>query len=639
MSKNKFCNLKVLTNESAVEQFFTIRLLNDLGYGDRDIKPKHSLEALVVGKGSKKEVYKPDYACFIKGKPRLVVDAKGPDLNVDDFLYQVSGYALSLNQKFKKENPVQFTILTNGIITKLYRWDKEKPLISLKFADFVQNDPQYMQLQKLISHDSLSAQLKRGEPYSELTEPFEFRKPDIKEIENIFRACHNLVWKKEKISPTDAFYEFLKLFFVKLYNDKLIHEKFFKQNKKPKQNDFPFSLGWIEKQEEIDIKNPIAHTLFAKLRGDLERQIISKKKKRIFSSDEKLNLKPSTVRDIVRLLEHIDLHGIDEDLNGKLFEHFLSATIRGRDLGQFFTPRNVVKFMTELASLNVAREHIDTVLDACCGSGGFLIDAMTNMHSKIKTNKSLSDIEKEKLDKKLVEGHLWGADANLKIVRVARINMYLHGDGGNKIYWLPDSLDKNFEIEEGIEEELRKEAEEFKETILGKQLRFDVVLTNPPFAMRYEVEKEDEKKILEEFEIAHENCKLESKKLKASVKSNVLFLERYGDLLNAHGKLLSIIDESVLNTDSHKDVRDWIRKNFLIKAIISLPKNAFVNAGSGVKTSVLYLVKKETKNEQQFAVFRAFSENIGHNDAGRPTPKLNDLPVILAEFRKWEHGT
>jgi type I restriction enzyme M protein len=133
-----------------------------------------------------------------------------------------------------------------------------------------------------------------------------------------------------------------------------------------------------------------------------------------------------------------------------------------------------------------------------------------------------------------------------------------------------------------------------------------------------EAKKKDDKKILEEYEIAYKD---ESKKLKASVKSSILFLERYRDLLKPHGKLLTIMDEPILNTKSNKPIRDWIKKNFIIKAVISLPQNTFVNAESGVKTSVLYLIKKIRPDEKQPSVFMAVSENIGHNDPGKPTPE------------------
>ena len=46
-------------------------------------------------------------------------------------------------------------------------------------------------------------------------------------------------------------------------------------------------------------------------------------------------MKPSTILEVVRQLEHFDLHGIDEDLNGRMFETFLNATVRGKELGSF----------------------------------------------------------------------------------------------------------------------------------------------------------------------------------------------------------------------------------------------------------------------------------------------------------------
>ena len=317
----------------------------------------------------------------------------------------------------------------------------------------------------------------------------------------------------------------------------------------------------------------------------------------------------------------------------------MNATIRGKELGQFFTPRSTVEFMVDLADLRCDKDKIDMVLDACCGSGGFLIDAMADMWSKIDGKTSITDKEKATMKNDVVTKHLWGMDADkderLPISRVARMNMVLHGDGSNKIFWIPDSLDKKISIEDGIDDDWKEEAEEIKKAILEDEIKFDVVLTNPPFSMIYERKKPDERVILEEYDIAH---KVGSGDLRSSVKSNVLFLERYRDLLKLHGKLITIIDESVLNTSSEKDFRDFIKANFIIKAVISLPRNAFVNADAGVKTSVLYLMKKESPKEEQPAIFMAISKNIGHSDSGRKTPDLNDLPNILDKYRSFENA-
>ena len=190
------------------------------------------------------------------------------------------------------------------------------------------------------------------------------------------------------------------------------------------------------------LRTPI-NDMFIQLRKEIERDIELRKKKRFFTKDEDLGLRPDTVLDVVRRLEHIDLFGIDEDLNGRLFETFLNATMRGRALGQFFTPRSVVKMMTDIADLRVTRDQQDRVIDGCCGSGGFLIGTLTVMRNKVRENSSLSAHEKDDLIDRVANDCIYGIDfgKDPPLARIARINMYLHGDGGSRIYYA-DSLDK-----------------------------------------------------------------------------------------------------------------------------------------------------------------------------------------------------
>ena len=112
--------------------------------------------------------------------------------------------------------------------------------------------------------------------------------------------------------------------------------------------------------------------------------------------------------------------------------------------------------------------------------------------------------------------------------------------------------------------------------------------------------------------------------------------------MKPHGKLLTVIDESVLNTEgqgeSMRKFRRWLRAHYIIKAVTSLPKNTFVNADVNPKTSILYLMKKERPDEEQPDVFMAISENVGHNDVGKPTLERNDLPDILKAYKRFEHG-
>jgi len=624
-----------------VEQFFLIRLLKDLGYDDKNIKTKESIQELTISTGGRtKEKYKPDYVCFAVGKPRIVIDAKNINENLDDYLYQVSGYALTLNRKHKGDKPIKYCLLSNGKKTKLFPWDEDEPILELDFTDFVNGNKKYERLKSYLSHTTLRKALRVGQKIDYFT----FKKPEIKEIIGVFRTCNNLIRSSEKSSPSFAFYEFSKLMFIKIEHDKELRsnleiKKLLDAGEPLPKDAVVFSNHWIE-EEQRKTKNPNPiEVLFGLLRDKLEEEIELKKKKRIFESTEKLRLEPTTIKEIVKLLEHRDLFGIDEDLSGRLFETFLNATMRGKDLGQFFTPRSVVKFMVKLADLQVSKGHRDKVLDACCGTGGFLIETMTHMSDKIKSNLTLTNVEKTALQDDLITEKLFGIDAGKDppIARIARVNMYLHGDGGSRIYFA-DALDKKVKIDSVMTDtELKHDREELRDMLVEKKTIFDVILTNPPFAMRYSKKKPNEKEILDNYDLAYEKENREGK-LRTSLRSSIMFLERYWELLKPHGKLLTVIDDSILNTDTNSFIRKYIKQKFVIKAIISLPNNTFVNADSGVKTSIVYLIKKETLEESQPNVFMAICRNIGHRDSGKETPELNELPDIYSEFIKFEKG-
>lgn len=77
--KNLFCNSTDLRNEADVEALFVERLLNYFSYPDDKVLRKKSLDEIVIGRGSKKEKYKPDYVLLDSaGDPIVVIDAKSP---------------------------------------------------------------------------------------------------------------------------------------------------------------------------------------------------------------------------------------------------------------------------------------------------------------------------------------------------------------------------------------------------------------------------------------------------------------------------------------------------------------------------------------------------------------------------------
>jgi type I restriction enzyme M protein len=368
--RNVFCDLSDLTNEASVETFLVNRLLEHLGYSDRQIKPKHSIDTLTVAKGHKKLKYKPDYVLVVNKLPRCVIDAKSPDENLDDWVEQCSGYCLALNRQHVKSNPVRYFVLTNGKSTRVYEWDKDAPILSMDFTDFDWGKPKFDKIKHLIGASVVSKS--SPDVLGARAEDFSFSKPPSERARQLFALCHKVIWKSEVSGPQPSFMEFVKVMFVKLWEDRKLRDNAAtqalfsdrKESVRLPSSAVTFSVKWIEEREKEGAVNPINSILFARLRDDIEKEISLLRKKRIFDKHENIDLKPETVKEIVRRLEHYDMFGIDEDLNGRLFETFLSATMRGRDLGQFFTPRSVVKMMVRVARLRCTPDHQDRVLDA-----------------------------------------------------------------------------------------------------------------------------------------------------------------------------------------------------------------------------------------------------------------------------------
>lgn len=631
-NQNIYCKRDVLENEASVEMFFLNPLLKDLGYRDDQIKTKASIEAIKVGKGSKKINYKPDYALIAGGNPRCIIDAKSPNETLAEWIEQCSGYCLALNRRFESENPVKYFVLCNGDFTEVYAWDNETPLLVLEFSDFSWGNPKYEKLRLLLASERIAL----SESISSTSlQNFTLTRPTGEKARHLFSQCHRVIWKSG-YGPQAAFLAFIKIMFVKLWSDRrLRHEpgtaQFFENDAHSvslPSSSVTFSVAWIEAREREGIPNPIDSMLFSTLRDDLETNITLRKKKRLFDKSESINVAPHVLKDVVQRLEHFDMFGIDEDLNGRLFETFLSSTMRGKDLGQFFTPRSIVKLMSQMAMLVASSSHIDRVLDGCCGSGGFLIEALTLMRNSIRNNHTLTGTKRKELLDQIANESLYGIDFGKEppLARIARINMYLHGDGGSRIY-RGDALDKELEVPGEDDPEGIQNQNELKEKL--SSVKFNVVLTNPPFSMTYETKNETQRGILNHYTIAHKT----PAKLRTTLRSSIMFLERYWGLLEDGGKLITVIDDTLLSSADFDYVREYIRRAFTIRAIISLPGDAFRRQGARVKTSVLILEKKSNPEEGQVGCYYHFAEHLGVDDL---TPRASEEEIQHARAKSSE---
>ena len=196
ITANIFCKKSDLNNEADIETWFINKLLSFLSYLPEDIKLKTSLSEFKIGHGSKSSLYKPDYVILAEKFPGLVIDAKHPHENIDNWTSQCSSYCLELNKAYK-HNPVEYFLISNGIVTSLHKWDRLKPLITLGFEDFYENNEKFTTLISYIHKKNLmKLSVKKHDTL--MDSDFEFNPVPIEEISSLFTKMHDFIWKTEK---------------------------------------------------------------------------------------------------------------------------------------------------------------------------------------------------------------------------------------------------------------------------------------------------------------------------------------------------------------------------------------------------------------------------------------------------------
>ena len=602
-----------LTTEAEVETRLLSKLFNDLGYSATSIIPKKRIEALQINDGVKKTKKEVDFLLIgSSGDAKVIVEAKDPSINVQNAWGQAASYALSYNKDKEKHKKIQWLLITNGHITSLFKHDSNVPIVTLQLSDFASGSPPYVNLRSYIKY-------KTADEVSSGGLAFEIMAAD--KLNQLFGECHDMIWKKEKLNPTDAFFEFCKFIFIKIREDKK-RERI--TENKPVYT-LPLTLDWLTAQDSTS-KHPVRDVLFRQLHDDLETAIKKDKKKRIFDKDETLKLSASTCKELIKRFQTINLSSIDEDLNGRMFEVFLNAAVRGRGLGQYFTPRPVVDFMTRVAlqrdDFNVSNPP--KTIDACSGTAGFLIEVMAYLLSGLRDDTRFNERQKIQIKEKICNESLFGIEANERVARIARINMYLHGDGGSHIFY-GDGLDNSPFVEDDMTDERKDEVKEHAKKVISNS--YDLVLSNPPFSMTYKSSNEAEERILKQRDLSVNS---------ASVKSNILFLDRYHELLKPGGEMLIVLDDTILNGSTCLNIRKWMLDNFVILGVHSLPFNAFFKAKANIKTSILHVRKKIDKNDLQGHIIMSISNNIGHNNALNDTLERNNLNDIFTIYAEWK---
>lgn len=378
---------------------------------------------------------------------------------------------------------------------------------------------------------------------------------------------------------------------------------------------------------------------------------VKRKHGKIFDANDEIKLSPRSLAYIVSELQKYSLLNTNIDIKGKAYEEIVGANLRG-DRGEFFTPRNVMKMVVEMINPQVDEK----VLDSSCGTGGFLVTAMTHVMAQLENDFAEeigckrkdwdSDTIKVFQDRisEMAASNFFGFDINPDLVKATKMNMVMNNDGSGNILqtnsllppheWSDEFKTKLAEALGIMKSDIRNH------TTLGY---FNVIVTNPPFGSKIPVK---DKNVLEQFELAHiwENDKTNNKwtmteRLQSSVPPEILFIERCTQLLVPGGRMGIVLPDAILGSPGLGYIREWLIKNHRIVASIDLHVDTF-QPRNGTQTSVLFLQKKTAEQKQaeeasgtmaDYNIFMAMVEKIGHDKRGNPIfkrdPEGNEILV------------
>lgn len=276
---------------------------------------------------------------------------------------------------------------------------------------------------------------------------------------------------------------------------------------------------------------------------------------------------------------------------GNAFEYLLSIMGSQGDAGQFRTPRHIIDMIVEI----VDPQKTDSVLDPACGTAGFLISSYKHILEKNKDIDGNSTLSAD--DRKRMTENFAGYDISPDMVRLSRVNMYLHKFTKPKIY----------------EYDTLTSLERWDET-------YDVILANPPFMTP------------KGGIIPHNRYRVPAKR------SEVLFVDYIAEHLNPTGKAGIIVPEGIVfqSAGAYKSLRKFLVDDGLLYAVISLPSGVF-NPYSGVKTCILLFDRKIAKQKDEILFVKINNDGYGLGAQRRETTG-SDIPDVIKILKDYKEG-
>lgn len=497
---------------------------------------------------------RPDYVLYSKNssrkEPLIIIETKKPGANLDEAIKQGDDYAEKLGA------PIVFA--TDGVYYKTLHTKKHEPL----FLNGEEVDELFRELEaiKFLENNEVNT----------ISEEVIY---DRQELIKIFEDSNNLLRDEGFRAGIERFGEFSNILFLKLIGEL---EDLKEENGEKTMLDK--HLRWSS------WKNKIGQDLLSHINKVVLPEIgESYEDKDIFTP---LTIKnPVVLKKIIDKLDPLNLINIDSDIKGDSFEYFLKkSTATKNDLGEYFTPRHIVKVMVKLLNPQIG----ETIYDPFCGTGGTLIETFKHIsHNMARTNINW---------KQLRENTLFGNEITTT-ARITKMNMILIGDGHSGIQ------QKN-SLENPVEGNKKNEG-------------YDIVITNMPYSQKTEYGSYYDLPTTNGDSICIQHC------IKAI------------DKASENGRMALVVPEGFLFRKDLQKTREYLLNRCTLKSVISLPQGVFLPY-TGVKTNILYCTDvKKKKKQEKFWYFDVKNDGYSLDSHRTKLEGKTDLQKLL-EYRNTE---
>ena len=318
-------------------------------------------------------------------------------------------------------------------------------------------------------------------------------------------------------------------------------------------------------EKESNIKNIFDEFLW--------KEVLSNhpKFKDIFESGKSSYIKESsTMKKIIIALSNIDFNNYEHDILGEAYESIFVDAVFGAggnkksELGQFFTPTNIKKFLVKLVDPKLKENgDIESVFDPASGTGGIL----NTIIKHYKQFEKKGQISSENLRKQLIK-NIYGIEIKGKIYNLCSSNMLINTGEVLPNVICSDSVRKFHDI------------------------KVDNIVANPPFSitMKYD----DLLSQLGSTEILNNYIPIRV----GGKNSEILFLQMMIHCLNIEGRCATVMldGEKMYGSSSGYDkAREYLMKSCDLHKVISCPPKSFTSTAS--KTCILFFTKKKERKD------------------------------------------